>query len=580
MIAPTVAVFFGILALTVGIGGEEPQDRNPVGGLAFRDEVEVTVVNIEVYVRDKEGRPVTGLTMDDFEVFQDGRPRRLTNFLFVDESFRPTTQEAALMAPTPVVAGEASKAAAEKAGSARAVVKPIHIVVYIDNENLRPFGRNRVLGHVRRFLSDTVRPGVEAMIVSYQGSAEIVQPFTSDARALAEAMRTLRKCTGGRVNRDAEHAAIVREIDRMRIEEANRRGDNPLTQKAAMAYDQLVAYADAVTAETIRDTNAISRLSSTLTGLPGRKYLIYVSSGLPMVPAKDLFYEFSQHYRIVSFNSMMVRYNQRREYRSLAAAANAQGVTFYTIDAQGLAPNAAISSERAVVGDPSAGVIAKMNYEEPLIYIAERTGGLATVGTNDFATGLGLVRQDIFTYYSLGYPITAAGGDRVQSIEVRLPGHPKLKLRYRKTFVEKSRESQVQDAVMAALLFDVDDNSMGINVTVGEPEPAREDRWQLPVRVAFPTRSVALLPQGENLVGEVVVFVSLRDAEGKQADLRRREQAIHLPRAEYERLAGLELSVDFRLLVKEGRYRIAVGLLDRVTRQASYQVLSASTPGG
>jgi hypothetical protein len=298
-----------------------------------------------------------------------------------------------------------------------------------------------------------------------------------------------------------------------------------------------------------------------------------------MVPAKDLFFEFTQRYSSVNYNSLIARYNQRNVYRSLAESANAQGVTFYTIDAQGLVPNAGISADRGVAGDPSTGVINDINYEEPLFYIAERTGGLATVGTNNFAGGLEMVRDDLFTYYSLGYPITAAGGDRVHRVEVRLPNHPDLELRYRKTFVEKSRESQVQDKVTTALLFDVAENPMGIEATVGDARSTQEGRWLLPLRVAFPTESVALLPQGESLVGEVVVFVSLRDDTGRQADIQRREQAIHLPRSDYERLAKLELSVDVELLVEPGSYRVAVGLLDSLTRQASYQVLSASTPG-
>ncbi len=581
---PRFAIVFstailGLVGGAVTTAQDTASDRQLVGGLAFLEEVEVTVVNIEVYVRDKDGRPVAGLTIDDFEVFQDGQRRELTNFLFIDESFRPSAQDLALQAPTPVDDESASSTPLREAEPMPPEIKPIHIVVFIDNENLRPFDRNRVLGHLQRFLADTVRPGVEAMIVAYQGSAEIVQPFTSDSRKLAESLRSVRKNTGGRINRDAERANLVREIDRLRTEDPNSAGDNQLTHKSSMVFDQIVAYADAATAETVRDINAIRRMSATLTGLPGRKYLIYVSSGLPMVPAKDLFYEFSQQYKAVSYNSMTARYDQRREYRSLAESANAQGVTFYTIDAQGLTPNAGISAERGVVGDPSSAVIAKINYEEPLFYVAERTGGLATVGTNDFAGGLDLVRQDLFTYYSLGYPITASGGDRVHRIEVNLPNRPDLKLRYRQTFVEKSRESQVQDAVMTALLFDIDDNRMGIEATVGDIKPSLEGRWLLPLRVAFPTESVALLPQGESLVGEVVVFVSLRDDRGRQADIHRREQAIHLPRSEYERLAKLELSVDVQLLVESGRYRVAVGLLDSLTRQASYQVLTVSTPG-
>jgi hypothetical protein len=43
-------------------------------------------------------------------------------------------------------------------------------------------------------------------------------------------------------------------------------------------------------------------------------------------------------------------------------------------------------------------------------------------------------------------------------------------------------------------------------------------------------------------------------------------------------MSSLRLSIDLQLLVESGRYRVAVGLFDRLTRQASYQVLNSSTP--
>jgi len=132
--------------------------------------------------------------------------------------------------------------------------------------------------------------------------------------------------------------------------------------------------------------------------------------------------------------------------------------------------------------------------------------------------------------------------------------------------------------VMSALLFDIDENPMKIDASVGEPTAAQEGRWLLPLRVSFPTQSVALLPQGENLVGEVVLYVSLRDTRGKTADLQHRVQEIYIPRSEYQRMATRNLSVDLQLLVEPGSYRVAVGLFDRLTRQSSYQVFSASTP--
>ena len=84
------------------------------------------------------------------------------------------------------------------------------------------------------------------MIVAYQGSAKIVQPFTSDRRELAEALRSVRTNTGGRIERDSARAALVRDIDRLRTEDPNARGDDPMSQKSARVLDQIIAYADAV----------------------------------------------------------------------------------------------------------------------------------------------------------------------------------------------------------------------------------------------------------------------------------------------------------------------------------------------
>src|SRR5262245_48478734 len=42
--------------------------------------VEVQVVNVDVTVTDTDGKPVMNLTKDDFEIFEDGRPQKITNF--------------------------------------------------------------------------------------------------------------------------------------------------------------------------------------------------------------------------------------------------------------------------------------------------------------------------------------------------------------------------------------------------------------------------------------------------------------------------------------------------------------------
>ena len=48
------------------------------------ENVTVDIVNVEVMVIDKKGNRVRGLTKDDFELIQDGRPQRITNFFAVE----------------------------------------------------------------------------------------------------------------------------------------------------------------------------------------------------------------------------------------------------------------------------------------------------------------------------------------------------------------------------------------------------------------------------------------------------------------------------------------------------------------
>jgi len=84
--------------------GNEPNSIRPIGGLAFVDELEVTVVNVVAYVTDKQGAAVTNLTKDDFRIFHDGEERPISNFqLYTEELIRTyyQAQEGPPLAPRP-----------------------------------------------------------------------------------------------------------------------------------------------------------------------------------------------------------------------------------------------------------------------------------------------------------------------------------------------------------------------------------------------------------------------------------------------------------------------------------------------
>ena len=51
-------------------------------GVTFQ--VEVNYVDVDVVVTDELGQFVTGLTRDDFEVFEDGKPQKIDTFSLVE----------------------------------------------------------------------------------------------------------------------------------------------------------------------------------------------------------------------------------------------------------------------------------------------------------------------------------------------------------------------------------------------------------------------------------------------------------------------------------------------------------------
>ena len=553
-------------------GQEQPTTATHVGGLRFIDRVDVTVVTVAVHVRDSAGRPVAGLTPADFHVVQDGVEVAITNF-------QELTAEviATLLAPGPSTPAPASSPTVEVAAPAP-TVKPVWLVIYVDNENIHPMKRNRVLRRVREFVTESLAPPVQAMVVSYQRSLKVVQPFTADPMAVNNALRDLQETTGGAVDRQTDRTDIVREMqDQDSRDYGATKRDNSASAKHTM-YQRVMNYARDEANELSFTLAALRQTVANLAGLEGRKSIIYVSSGLPMTPGLGLMHQYAATFDDTSILSRRYEVDRLTEFQSLTAAAASQEVTFYTVDVEGLEVIDGLEADSAYGVDPEAASIGRSNYQASLRYMAERTGGLAVVNTNDPSAGLKRIREDLVTYYSIGYISPVSWSDKVHEIELTLPGHASLDVRYRRRFVEKSLETRTQDRVQGALLYDVADNPMGIAVAAGKATPGTGLHWLVPVQVTLPLTAIALLPDGSDLVGRVTLFVGARDQDGKESGVQRQEHEIRVPASAAAEPTLERVTLEARLLMAEGSHRVAVGVLDTVTRSSSYSFQRITVP--
>src|SRR5438477_12144584 len=78
-------------ALLVSVAGQSPSSTTQTpaqkreGAPQKDDVVRITsnLVQVDAVVTDKKGQPVTDLRPEEFEIYEDGRPQKITNFSFV-----------------------------------------------------------------------------------------------------------------------------------------------------------------------------------------------------------------------------------------------------------------------------------------------------------------------------------------------------------------------------------------------------------------------------------------------------------------------------------------------------------------
>ena len=421
----------------------------------FVDTLEVSVVNVEVYVTDKKGNRITGLSRGDFTILEDGKPMEITNFYAVEGRHPVTPSPAPAAAPAPTAPGEPEAPADLLPEDQR-----LYLVVYVDNFNLDALDRNRVFRDLRLFLADQVSVGDQVMLVSYDRSLHVRRTFTRDPQVVASSLTELEKMTGFARQRETDRREAL-----SRIEDA-RSGTEALTWARGWAQE--------VENDLRFTTDAIKEMVSSLAGLPGRKAILYVSDGIPMVPGEDLFHAVQEKFNTTSAITESFSFNATRTFTELSAQANANRISFYTLDAAGLRVSSDFSAENRNVPVSGVDSVHTNNLQAPLRYVASATGGLAILNTNRATSMLERVAEDFNTYYSLGYRAPQAGRGRYHKIDVKVK-RKGVEVRHREGYRDKTPEARMSDSTMSLLYFPFERNALGVDLDFGAATP-REDR--------------------------------------------------------------------------------------------------------
>lgn len=544
-------------------GASEASSPTPEDFEPFLDTVDVRVVNVDVIVTDKKGEPVTGLGRDDFELIENRRPVPITNFYAVERG-RPAVAPAAADA----AGGPAIPLPSPLAESSIPEAQRLHLVVYVDNFNIRPLNRNRILGEVGYFLSSELDREDRVMLVSYDRSLKIRQPFTSDPRLIARSLEELERVTGHAVSRDDERRRALEAIDQA----------SSVGQAAAHAR----MHAESVENDLRFSIGALKELIGTLAGLPGRKAILYVSDGLPMVPGQDVYYAVDARFSGQGGGGVLsdsFSYDASRDFRELANLANANRVSFYTVDAAGLRMQSSFAAQNARSSiSPMVDSSFNSNHQSPLRYLAETTGGQAIINTNRVLPGLQRVARDFDTYYSLGFAPAHAANGRYHRLEVRVKDRRDLVVRHREGYRDKTIEARMTDGTIAALHFDNEQNPLAARILFGETLPHEGRHFRVAIDVEVPIGRLVLIPHGDHHRARIRLFVAARDSDGDSSAVQQLVVPISIPSDELELARGQLYRYSLPILLRSGPHRVAIGVRDELGGEESF-VTARVTPG-
>ena len=143
----------------------------------FTEEIEVRVMDLDVSVTQKDGRPVTDLRREDFTVRVDGKPVPIDYFARVDAG--------TIHAPDLATASPDQVLDAYRRGDEAFV--PRHFLLYVDLGHLAPSGRKRALESLRDLVT-RMGPNDRGRVVLFDRRSKELTEWTSSKEELFAAL--------------------------------------------------------------------------------------------------------------------------------------------------------------------------------------------------------------------------------------------------------------------------------------------------------------------------------------------------------------------------------------------------------
>ena len=480
-----VALMAALMLAQTPDAKKEAQVSTPV----FRSTTRLVQVN--VIVRHKN-EPVTDLKKEDFRLFDNGKQQTISTFSV--ESSNGKLPESPVKLPPGVYTNTLMK----KPGTPQSVT-----VILLDMQNTSgSFGTAMQQAlwarqQVVKFLL-TIKPEDRVALYILTGNGlKVMHDYTTDSTGL---LRALNAFSDGKTLPDLSQ------------DEMMSFGTDTVSLNNWVTNGATGMQRDMYMIDRTKGTLAVIEfIANHLASLPGRKNLVWVSTGFPL----------SIGYSERAMNDpQRIQATFDEEVTRTVKAVNNANVAIYPVDSRGLMTDSRFSAENQKVNLKSGPAMVGVRNQESMNELASRTGGKAYMNTNDLKHAIRDAIADASTTYTLGfYPNDEQYDGKFHKFSVKVE-HAGIgyDVRYSKGYYDfqnkpmddKTRKIEISDAVLSPL----DSSALGVSVGTARVEKPAPNSMVL--RLEVDPAGIGWEPKADRMHAKIDVFLVQKNDKGNQ----------------------------------------------------------------
>lgn len=538
------------LLLLAGPGWGQPAST-------FAESLDVSVVNVEVFIKEKSGAPAEGLKAKDFQVWEDDQKVEITHFSELGETGLP--------------------------GS---------LVVFLDDTHMHVGDRDPVLDELGAWIGERLRRGgTQAMVARYDGIARVVLGFTEDPELFGEAIAELKS----RPPQPSESMLLERTMR----DQLTTGGELSSVQQAYRSYGEVLKR------DTENSLRALRIFAASLGAREGGSALLLIADGLAVSPLGQFITEMQKRsgatggsqYASGQDASQPVQFRTRNVDQTAPDTGDTSGLgvqsklqrdtqdvqtyeAFTSVAAQANSSHARIFAIRppsveaasAQLGNRSASQEQSLtDFREGLLMLSDQTAGEAFVTGRDIPAFLDRISQNRSAGYSLAFVPEAhpEGSDHRIRVKEKAKGR-KLDMQYRESYVTKGAASLLAERTLAAITLDWNENHHALEFRMDNVAPQDDGTFGVTFMVTFGIADLMLLEEAGAHHANCQLVLVAQTASGAILPPQIIDIPLQIPVDQVDSAREQRFAARLNILLPGGANQVAAGLWDAAGQSGSF----------